>query len=85
MLGVTESRIPLTALFDDKGAYKLMEPVKAAFAKMPASRNVYEKEIINLDERVNVCFMVINGDAFALFPGITKDVKWAFPGNSQPD
>ncbi|BBE19222.1 cytochrome C-type biogenesis protein [Aquipluma nitroreducens] len=82
LLGVTESRIPLTALFDDKGAYKLMEPVKAAFAKMPASRNVYEKEIINLDERVNVCFMVINGDAFALFPGVTKDVKWAFPGNS---
>jgi len=82
LLGVTESRIPLTALFDDKGAYKLLEPVKAAFAKMPASRNVYEKEVINLDERVNVCFMVINGDAFALFPGITKDVKWAFPGNS---
>lgn len=82
LLGVTETRIPLTALFDDKGAYKLLEPVKAAFAKMPAARNVYEKEIINLDERVNICFMVINGDMFALFPGITKDVKWSFPGKS---
>jgi cytochrome c-type biogenesis protein CcsB len=82
LLGVTESRIPLTSFFDAQGNYKLIEPVKAAFAKMPAMRNVFEKELINLDERVNICFMVVNGDMFALFPGTTKDVKWSFPGNS---
>jgi len=82
LLGVTESRIPLTSFFDAQGNYKLIEPVKAAFAKMPAMRNVFEKELINLDERVNICFMVVNGDMFALFPGVTKDVKWSFPGNS---
>jgi cytochrome c-type biogenesis protein CcsB len=82
LLGVTENRIPLTTFFDANGNYKLVEPVKAAFAKMPARRNVFEKELINLDERVNICFMVVNGDMFALFPGVTKDVKWSFPGNS---
>jgi len=82
LLGVTESRIPLTTFFDEKGAYKLLVQVNAAFAKMPAQRNVFEKELINLDERVNVCYMVVNGDMFALFPGVTKDIKWAFPGNS---
>jgi len=82
LLGVTESRIPLTTFFDEKGAYKLLEQVNAAFAKMPAQRNVFEKELINLDERVNVCYMVVNGDMFALFPGVTKDVKWLFPGSS---
>jgi cytochrome c-type biogenesis protein CcsB len=82
LLGVTESRIPLTSFFDEKGEYKLIDQVKAAYAKMPAFRNVYEKELINLDERVNICFMVVNGDMFALFPGTTKDVKWAAPGNS---
>jgi cytochrome c-type biogenesis protein CcsB len=81
-LGVTESRIPLTVFFDEKGEYKLIEPVKAAYAKMPAFRNMYEKELINLDERVNICFMVVNGDMFALFPGKTKAEKWASPGNS---
>jgi cytochrome c-type biogenesis protein CcsB len=25
---------------------------------------------------------VVNGDMFSLFPGVTKDVKWSFPGNS---
>jgi len=82
LIGVTESRIPLTSFFDAQGNYKLIEPVKAAFAKMPAMRNVFEKELINLDERVNICFMIVNGDMFALFPGVTKDVKWSFPGNS---
>jgi cytochrome c-type biogenesis protein CcsB len=49
---------------------------------MPAFRNVYEKEIINVDERVNICFMVINGDMFALFPGPTKETKWLAPGSA---
>ena len=79
-LGVTESRIPLTAFFDDQGRYMLTEPVKAAYAKMPAFRNVYDKELISVDERVNVCFMVINGDMFALFPGAHKEDKWMSPG-----
>ncbi len=82
LLGVTERRVPLTTFFDEKGAYKLMDQVKAAFAKMPAFRNVFEKELINLDERVNICFMVINGDMFSLFPGRTKADKWLAVGSS---
>ena len=82
LLGVTENRIPLTAFFDEHGHYKLLEPVKAAFAKMPAFRNVYEKEMINIDERVNICFMVINGEMFNLFPGPTKESKWYAPGSN---
>ncbi len=82
LLGVTENRIPLTAFFDEQGNYKMLEQVKAAFAKMPAFRNVFEKEIINLDERVNICFMVINGDMFSVFPGVDKATKWYAPGSN---
>ncbi len=82
MLGVTEGRIPLTSFFDNDGNYKLLEPVKAAYAKAPAFRNMLEKEIINVDERVNICFMVINGDMFALFPGPTKEDKWLATGGT---
>jgi len=81
-LGVTESRIPLTAFFDEQGNYKLIEKVKAAFNKMPAFRNMYEKEIINVDERVNICFMVVNGDMFSLFPGPSKENKWVAVGSA---
>ncbi|HAQ18783.1 MAG TPA: hypothetical protein DCR40_06035 [Prolixibacteraceae bacterium] len=81
-LGVTESRIPLTAFFDETGNYKLIEKAKAAFNKMPAFRNVYEKEIINVDERVNICFMIVNGDMFSLFPGRLKETKWWASGSA---
>ncbi len=82
ILGVTESRIPLTSFFDENGNYKLIEQVKAAYAKAPAYRNMLEKEIINVDERVNICFMVINGDMFALFPGPAKEDKWLAAGSA---
>ncbi len=82
LLNVTEGRIPLTAFFDEQGQYKLLEQVKAAFNKMPASRSTLEKEIINLDERVNICFMVVNGDMFTFFPGANKSDKWYFAGSS---
>jgi cytochrome c-type biogenesis protein CcsB len=82
ILGVSESRIPLTAFFDENGNYKLIDQVKAAFAKAPALRNMLEKEIINVDERVAICFMIINGDMFALFPGPTKEIKWLAVGST---
>jgi cytochrome c-type biogenesis protein CcsB len=82
LLGVTGSRVPLTSFFDGQGNYKLAELVKTAFNKMPAFRNVYDKEIIDVDERVNICFMVINGDMFSLFPGATKETKWYAPGGN---
>lgn len=82
ILGVTESRIPLTAFFDDKGAYKLVDQVKAAFAKAPALRTMLDKEMINADERVAICFMIIDGDMLALFPGPTKADKWLFAGST---
>ena len=82
ILGVTQDRIPLTAFFDQQGNYKLLDLVKAAYGKSPAFRNMLEKEIINVDERVNICFMVINGDMFALFPTPQKENKWLSPGSS---
>ena len=82
ILGVTGTRIPLTAFFGDKGDYKLLDQVKAAFAKAPAMRNMLEKEIINVDERVAVCVMIIEGETFALFPGPTKEIKWISVGST---
>ncbi len=82
LLGVTEDHIPLISFFDQNGNYKLVDQVKEAYNKMPVYRNMYDKEIINVDERVNICFMVINGDMFAVFPGPDKATKWFYPGTN---
>ncbi len=79
LLGVEDSRIPLASFFDENGSYKLGGAVKAAYSKTPALRNMLEKEIINADERVNVCFMAIHGDMFTIFPGATREIKWFSP------
>lgn len=81
LLNISDDRVPLTVFFDDKGQYKLLDQVKAAYAKAPAMRNMFEKDLIDVDERVNICFMLINGDMFHLFPGPTKADKWFAPGD----
>ena len=48
-------------------------------------RNVFEKDVINLDERVNICFMVMNGDMFTLFPGPFKENKWLAALDAAPE
>lgn len=82
ILGVTGKRVPLTAFFDAEGNYKLIDRVQAAFAKAPGLRNMLEKEIINVDERIAICFMIINGDMFAMFPGAEREDKWFNAGST---
>ncbi|NQX98285.1 MAG: cytochrome c biogenesis protein ResB, partial [Flavobacteriales bacterium] len=54
--------------FDDKFQYALMEDVKAANAKKPADQSQYDKDILAVDERINICYMVFEGSILKLFP-----------------
>ena len=79
-LGVNGKYITIQQLFDAQGNYKISEAVRAAYEKAPAFRNRVEKEYLNVDERVNVCFMVFQGEMFNLFPRSTKEASWYPPG-----
>ncbi len=48
--------------------YKLSEHVDKAYAKAESERTRLDKEIIKLDERVNICYMMSRGDFLHLFP-----------------
>ncbi|HLN72185.1 MAG: cytochrome c biogenesis protein CcsA [Methylococcaceae bacterium] len=82
LLGVNDTRVPLTAFFNEEGNYKLIKQAQDAFAKPPGMRNMLEKEIINVDERIAICFMILKGDFFVLFPGASKEVKWFAAGST---
>jgi cytochrome c-type biogenesis protein CcsB len=73
--------VTIQQLFDEQGNYKIIENVRAAYAKTPAFRNRVEKEYIYLDERVNVCFMVFGGSLFHLYPREKHEEKWYIPGS----
>ncbi len=52
----------------DMGGYRLNAAVSEAFAKKSSERNKLDKEIINVDERVNILFNVFSGNFLTVYP-----------------
>jgi cytochrome c-type biogenesis protein CcsB len=52
----------------ERGGYRLSSLVNAAYEKSSAKRNKLEKEVINVDERVNILNSVFTGHFFTVFP-----------------
>ena len=50
------------------GTYKLSQLVSASYEKKANERNKYDKEIINVDERVNILMEVYTGNFLTIFP-----------------
>jgi cytochrome c-type biogenesis protein CcsB len=66
--------------FTDKGQYKIYAEVSVAVRKKPLEKSQYDKELIKIDERVNVAYMVYSGSLLAIYP-IPNDAnnKWLSP------
>jgi cytochrome c-type biogenesis protein CcsB len=82
-LGVAGEYAAAIDFFDQQGQYKLLQEVQAAYSKMPAFRTQLEKDLINTDERINICFMVYKGEFFTFFPPVNQKDAW-FAAGSQP-
>ena len=61
-------RISFNDCFGENGHYLLSKDVELAYEKLPKDRGQYDKDVIKVDERVNVCFAVFGGGIFRLFP-----------------
>jgi cytochrome c-type biogenesis protein CcsB len=61
-------RTSFNSFFEENGNYILAKLVEDSYAKLPAKRSEYEKEIIKVDERVNICFAIFSGGIFRFFP-----------------
>ena len=86
-LGAINDYVTFNQLFDfeKNGQYKLAEKVEAAYQKDPSARNQYEKELINVDERVNICNRIFSGELLTIFPvqGHESD-KWIAVSGLEP-
>jgi cytochrome c-type biogenesis protein CcsB len=67
-LGIDQKYTSFLSFFSFEAQYVLTEKVEIAYAKKPALRTKYDKEVIAVDERVNVCYMLYNGSFFSFFP-----------------
>lgn len=50
------------------GTYKLSSDVQKAYEKAPGERSKYDKEVMKIDERVNIIYMIYTGQFLRLFP-----------------
>jgi cytochrome c-type biogenesis protein CcsB len=58
--------------FEQSGdyAYKLSKHAELANRKKPAERNQFDKDVLKVDERLNIVYMVYTGDVFRIIPKI---------------
>ena len=60
--------------------YKLNTLVMQAYEKRSNTRNKFDKEVINVDERANIILTVFSGDFLTIFPIPSHDnYKWVSP------
>ncbi len=53
---------------DNMKTYKLYDDIMVANRKRPIERSTYDKEIIKVDERINISYMVYTGSLIRIFP-----------------
>lgn len=58
------------------GSYKLSEKVNAAYEKSPGERSKFDKEVMKVDERVNIIYMIYKGDFMKIFPLKDGTTSW---------
>ena len=70
LLGIKGKYASYSDFFDagNNYRYKLSSYVNKAYHKRPAERNMFDKDIIKVDERMNVFYLVYSGSLFKIFP-----------------
>ena len=85
VLGVNDKNVSYVDFFNmtSMGEYKLANHVQQAYQKKPGLRTKFDQEVMKVDERVNVCYMVYSGSLLRIFPvKDDPDQKWYTPNNA---
>ncbi len=67
-LGFDKKMVSFNDFFTDKMEYKLQKYSEDAFRKKPIEQSSFDKEVIRLDERINVFMMTMRGSFLKIFP-----------------
>jgi cytochrome c-type biogenesis protein CcsB len=69
-VGISDNYASFSDLVDlqNGGTYKISGDVDKAYSKAPGERTKYDKEVMKVDERLNIIYMIYNGDFMKLFP-----------------
>ncbi|MDR0749144.1 MAG: cytochrome c biogenesis protein CcsA [Tannerellaceae bacterium] len=69
-------------MFDSNGNYKLQQKLEEAYNKMPAERNGFDKDLLKLDEKVNILYQLFHRQMLNIFPKEDdRNCKWYAAGD----
>lgn len=70
LLGVSKDKklLKFTDFFDKTGRYKLTKEVEVANQLVPSKRGTFQRDLIKVDERLNIVFMSYRGSLLTIFP-----------------
>ena len=87
-IGITTKEASFLDFFDSNSKYKLQDYVETAFRKKPVEQNNFDKEVIKVDERMNVFMMVFQVSILKIFPeqnsSNNKWISWDDKGADEP-
>jgi len=76
-LGIRGEKASFSDLVDlEQGRYLLSDKISGIYSKPPGQRNKTEKEMLKLDERVNIVYMVMQGSFMKIFPLRDGSLSW---------
>lgn len=77
-----EEHAPYNAFFDREGNYRLLPELQEIYHRPAAERSAADKELIKLDERINIFYQLLHHTMPALFPRAEDpDHTWVAPGD----
>ncbi|MEI7897165.1 MAG: cytochrome c biogenesis protein CcsA [bacterium] len=77
VLGINGKYASFRDFFDGNNQYKLQKLGEEAFRKKQSTQNSFDKEVIKVDERLNIFEMAMKGSMLKLFPDQASDNnKW---------
>ena len=68
IIGISDKYASFLDFFDGNGKYKLQQFDEVAFRKKQSEQNSFDKEIIKVDERINIFQMALTGNMLKIFP-----------------
>ncbi|MDR3262024.1 MAG: cytochrome c biogenesis protein CcsA [Tannerella sp.] len=79
---LTSGQCSYMEAFHADGSYKLQNKLEEAYQKMPAERSHFDKDLIKLDERINIFHQLLNYQLINLFPKADDpNQRWYAPGD----
>ncbi|HHU95976.1 MAG: cytochrome c biogenesis protein CcsA [Bacteroidota bacterium] len=81
MYGLPGRYASYSDFFDEGGHYRLLPLLQEAFYRPPNERSTLDKELINLDERVNIVYQLFNYSLPGIYPDPSDPTHtWYAPG-----